>query len=119
MAGLRTVVLDALPPLGGEAVLVPLAALAATLVASLVVGLCLSRAQGGGRLPARVRSLAARGAAPAEIARRAGTSQDAVALVLRGAPAAPAEQAGHVVEAPSFAARLRAAEEHAHSTEAA
>lgn len=81
MAGLWTVVPDALPPLGGEAVAVPLAALAATLVASLLVGLCLSRAQSAGRLAARVRSLAA----PAKTARRAGTSQDAVALVLRGA----------------------------------
>nr|ASV46990.1 hypothetical protein [uncultured bacterium] len=74
MAGLRTVVPDALPLLGGEAVGVPLAALAATLVASLLVGLWLSRAQSGGRLPAG---------------------------------------------APSFAARLRAAGEHAHGREAA
>jgi hypothetical protein len=65
MAGLRTVVPDALPLPGGEAVPVPLAALAATLLASLLVGLYLSRAQPGGRLPPRVRSLAGRGAAPA------------------------------------------------------
>ncbi len=39
MAGLRTVVLDALPTPGGGAVAVPLAALAATLLASLAAGL--------------------------------------------------------------------------------
>jgi hypothetical protein len=44
MAGMRTVVLDALPGLGGEAVPVSLAAVAVVLVASLVVGGFLSRA---------------------------------------------------------------------------
>ncbi len=44
MAGMRTVVLDALPRLGGEAVPVPLVAMAAVLVASLLVGFYLSRA---------------------------------------------------------------------------
>ena len=51
MAGLRAVAPDALPALGGEAA-VPLAALAATLAVSLLVGLRLSRARAGGRLPA-------------------------------------------------------------------
>ena len=54
MAGPRTVVLGALPLPGGEAALVLLAALAATLLGALLVGLYLSRAQPGGRLRARV-----------------------------------------------------------------
>ncbi len=59
MAGLRTVALDVLPRQGGDALAAPLAALAATLLGSLVVGLCLSR----GRIPARMLRGAA--AAPA------------------------------------------------------
>jgi hypothetical protein len=44
MAGMRTVVLDALPGLGGQAVPLPLGAVAVVLVASLLVGGFLSRA---------------------------------------------------------------------------
>jgi uncharacterized membrane protein YqiK len=44
MAGMRTVVLDALPGLGGEAVPLPLGAVAVVLVVSLLVGVFLSRA---------------------------------------------------------------------------
>ncbi len=90
-AGLRAAVAEALegffPGGGWEAAGVPLAALGATLAAAALVALYLSRAPRGGGRPARARSLAARGAAPAEIARRTGLSQDAVALLLRG-PAA-------------------------------
>lgn len=59
MAGLRTVALDVLPRQGGEALAVPLAALAATLLASFVVGLCVSLGKPGGRIPAGVLFLAA------------------------------------------------------------
>ena len=48
MAGLRTVAVDALPRLAGEAAAVPLAVLAAVLVTSLLVGVVLSRAGGEG-----------------------------------------------------------------------
>ena len=66
-----------------------LAALAGVVAASLLAAGCVSRVRGAGRLPARVRSLAARGAAPAEIARRTGLSRDGVVLLLgRGARAA-------------------------------
>jgi hypothetical protein len=54
MAGLRTVVPDALPLPGIEAVPVPLAVLAATLLASILVGFYLSRAGPGGRFQALV-----------------------------------------------------------------
>nr|ASV46731.1 hypothetical protein [uncultured bacterium] len=54
IAGLRTVVPDALPLRGAEAVPAPLAVLAATLLASLLVGLYLSRARLGGRFRALV-----------------------------------------------------------------
>jgi hypothetical protein len=92
MAGLRTVLPDALPLSGGEALAVPLAAVAATLVASLAVGLCLPRGKPGGRIPARV---------------------------LRGAAAAPARPAGLVAGVLFLAACRRAAKERARTRAAA
>jgi hypothetical protein len=72
MAGLRTVSLDVLPRQHVDVLAVPLAALAATLLASLAVGLCLSRGKPGGPIPAGVLFLAACRRAAKEHARTRG-----------------------------------------------